>query len=333
MIPFKIPTRYLGDVAAGTIYRLGTTLRGHDGRIVAHLQETRLLQEACSCGGGAPGMLLSVARLGSSVWANVQLEQVKSTLAALGMLNAATLAASVAGVGVSAAGFALVLRRLQGVERSLEGVHRDVLAGRRVAERVDLRMAAGHRAVVDGLLYRAEEAWLRSDAERVWRELEGRLEEAQRYCRGLVGHGGSSAFLDGRFTLEEAAAAYEAALALASCRVQVLLLIEERDAALHYAIDFERWHRQAVGQLFAVDVAAARASQLAREEERSEEDARSRLRRQACPLLEAMRAAQEQAASRPALLEALSERGVGGRAYIEAVRDRQDTPLLALPEA
>ena len=46
-----------------------------------------------------------------------------------------------------------------------------------------------------------------------------------------------------------------------------------------------------------------------------------------------MRAVQEQAASRPTLLETLTERGVGGRAYIEAVRDRLDVPLLALPEA
>jgi hypothetical protein len=335
VVPFEVPDRFLAAVAAGAVRRVGATLRDSaNGGIVAHLQETRLLQETVggAAGPGGPGgLLLSAARLGSSAWANVQLGQVKSALDALGMLNAATLAAAAVGVGVSAAGFALVRQRLQAIDRSLGLVHRDVLAGRRAAERADPQLAAAHQAVVGGLLYRAEEAWERSDAQAVWRELEGRLDEAQRYCRGLVGGvGAASAFLDWRFTLEEAAAAYEAALALAAARVQALLLIEECAGALRCAREFHEWHERAVGGLLAVDVAASRSRQLADAAGLSEGDAHSRLLHEGLRLLEAVREARLHAASRVDLLRALAKRGASGREYVEAARDAA-VPLLALP--
>jgi hypothetical protein len=239
---------------------------------------------------------------------------------------------SLAGVGVSAAGFALVLRRLGQLEQAVAGARAEALAARLAAERADVRLAAAQRALTDSLLYRAEEAFSRSDAAAVWRELDGPLDQAQRYWRVLVGGGvGAPLLLDPRFTLQEAAAAHEAVLALAAARVQALLLLEEKAAALHHARELQRWHEQTVAGLSPPDVAAVRARALAEAEGVSLEDARARLLRLAEGFKESVLEAQLQAATRPGLLEALAERGWGGREHVEAVRERRDVPVLTLP--
>jgi hypothetical protein len=336
MIPFKVPDDLLAELAGGTLRRIGATLRNPKGRIVAHLQETGLLQEAAqaaiSSGGSRIGLLLSAARLGSSVWANVQLEQVKSMLSRLSMLNAATLAASVVGVGVSAAGFALVLQRLRQLERSIAGVHEDVKAGRLAAERVDIQFTTGSRARLESLLYLAEEAWVRSDAAEVWRELASHLDPAQRYWRGLVsGLTAPSIFIDSHFSLEEAAVAYEAALALAAARVQALLLIEQHAAAVCQAREFSCWHEAVVTRITSIDIAEARWRGLAQSEGLSEQDARARLHRRSEPFLAGLLEVHRHIAHRPLLLQALVARGLNGREYVEAVQRSGGVPLLALP--
>ena len=62
-----------------------------------------------------------------------------------------------------------------------------------------------------------------------------------------------------------------------------------------------------------------------------QEDARARLLRLAEAFKESVLEVQLQAATRPELLEALAGRGWGGREYVEAVRERRDVLLLALP--
>jgi hypothetical protein len=335
MIPFEVPDRFLAAVARGAVCRIGTTLRDRaTGRIVAHLQETGLLQRLVSTGVSPAGLLLSVGQLTSSIVANVQLEQVKAMLSGLQLLTGASLAASVVGVGVSAAGFALVLRRLGNLERSLACVRREVLATRLAVERVDAQLAAAQRALVESLLERAEEAWVRFDAAAVWRQLDGPLDQAQRYWRGLVGgRAGGSILLDPRFTPEEAVAAYEATLTLAAARVQALLLLEEHAAALHHAREFHHWHEEAVQGLSPIDIAAARSAAVAEAEGVSEADARSRLLRTSQPFMDGVREVQLRVGHRPALIQTLIDRGIAGREYIEAVRDATDVPLVLLTPA
>jgi hypothetical protein len=340
MIPVEIPNRFLTAVAVRAVRRIGTTLRDRaTGRILAHLQETGYLQSlvgtgqsVASTGGNPVGLLLSAGQLASSIAANVQLEQVKAMLSTLQLLSGVSLAASVVGIGVSVAGFALVLRRLDNVERSIAGVRGEAVAARLAAERVDIQLATANRAVIEYLLYRAEEAWVRSDAVEVWKQVEGPMDQAQRYWRGLVGgRAGPSIFRDPHFTLGEAAAAYEAAPHLASARLQTLLLIEQHAGALHYAQEFHDWHERVVGALVATDLADARSGVVAERERISEEDARARLLRLSRDFLDGVREVQLQVSGRPAVVQVLIDRGIGGREYIEAVRARADVPLLVLP--
>ena len=110
--------------------------------------ETGALPRALGAGGtggtvvALGNLLVSAGNLGSSVWANVQLQQVKALLSGLQFLTGAALAASVAGVGVSVAGFALVLRRLEGVEKCIGAVRAETLNARLATERVERRVAA-----------------------------------------------------------------------------------------------------------------------------------------------------------------------------------------------
>src|SRR5262245_11231182 len=185
MIPFEIPDRFLGMIAGGAARRIGATIRDTaTGRILAHVQETSSLPALA--GLHPAGLILSAGQLASSVVANVQLVQVKRILAGLQMLSAASLAVSAVGVGVSAAGFALVVQRLRQLETQIAGVRKDVLAARLSAERIEIRQATRDSARTESLLCRAEEAWHRTDARDVWR-LDGQLDEEQRYWQGLVG--------------------------------------------------------------------------------------------------------------------------------------------------
>jgi hypothetical protein len=333
MTPFEIPERFLAGFAAGAVRRIGATLRDPaTGRILGHLQETGRFQQLASiC--RPVGLLLSAGDLVSSITANVQLRHIQMTLSSLQMLSGATLAAATVGIGVNVAGFALVLKRLQDLEKSIAAVNRDVLVARALAGRVDAGLAAARRAAVESLLERGEEAWQRSDASDVWRQLDGPLDEVQRYGRALVDGGGPepSVFHDPRFSLEEAVAAYEAVLVLAAARVQTLLLLDEHDAARHHAAEVHRWHEKAMAGLTPVDIAAARSLHMAEAEGLSEADARSRLLRVARPFKECVHEIRLQLADRPALLTTLATKGIRGREYVEELRGQNEEPVLILP--
>ena len=333
MIPFEAPDRFLAGVAAGAARRIGATLRDRAaGRIVAHLQETGLLQGLAGAAGPAR-LVLSAGGLASSVAANVQLEQAKRMLSGLQFLTGAALAAAGGGVGVSVAGFALVLRRPSRVEEGLRSARSEAAAARLPAERVQVRLAARDRGRLESLLHRGEEAWARSDAPAAWKELDGALDAGQRDRQAPAGGAaGASVFHDPRFTLEQAAAAYEAALALAAARAQTLLLLEELPAARGHARRFQRRHDELLFGLTPADVAAAGSSAPARRDGASEADARGRLLPLAKRFMDGAREIQLRVAGRAAMVEALIERGVRGRAYVEAVRERTDEAVLVLPE-
>jgi hypothetical protein len=303
------------------------------------MQETgelpRLVQNTLvpCLGGGPASIFLSAGQLAASLAANRKLEQIKRTLSGLQLLTGAALAASVVGIGVSAAGFALVLQRLDEAERALVAVKKEVIANRLVTERIDVRLASRDWARTQALLRQSEEAWERSDAEAIWRRLGGPLYEEQLYWRGLVeGKVGPSLFCDARFTLAEAALAYESALTLASTRVQSLLLLNERPAACHHAREFHEWHERVVSGLRSVDVATARSRHLADEKGLSEADAYALLLQQTAPLMDSVHETRLHVLNRPTVIRYLMDREIAGRDYVTHLRERRDIPLVAVGE-
>lgn len=328
MIPFEVPERFIGMIAAGTARRIGATIRDTaTGQILAHVQETGQLPIMLSP--NPAGLILSAGQLVSSLVSNYQLHRIKEMLVGLQMLTAASLAVSAVGIGVSVAGFALVVQRLKQLERQVAGVGQEVLAARLAVERIEVRQGTRDSSRAESLLYRAEEAWHRSEPRHVWRDLEGPLDEEQRYWRGLVGGTlGPSVFFDSRFSLEQAAAAYESVLTLATARVQTLLLLDEMAAALQQAEELYRWHAQTMLGLTAVKLVRARAQHVADTSGMREEDARTRLQEAFHRFLTHVFEIHLHLADRPALIHSLREQQVPGSAYLHELRQRQDTPLV-----
>jgi hypothetical protein len=340
-IPFVIPDRFIEAVRNGTMRRIGTTVRDVvSGQIRGHLQETQLLQrvlQSClptAAGGGKVGILMAAGRIASSLaTTNRRLQQIQHALSALQMLTGASLAASVIGIGVSIAGFAMVLRRLELLDQGLADLQRQAVAARLAAEKVGDLIATHDQARTEHLLQRAEEAWLRSDAESVWREVDGPLDQEQRYWRALLGgQVAPSIFHDPRFTLDQAVAAYELVLTLAAVRIQTLLLIEQHAAARHHAEEFHRWHDAVMFAIKPIDVARARSRQEAETTGSSEADARARLLLPSEEFVASVREIQLQVADRPAVIQSIMDRKIRGRAYVEALREREDVPLVVLEE-
>jgi hypothetical protein len=121
-IPMKVTDQFLADVVAGSVVRYGCILKKvSDGRIVGHLKEV-----------GSAAMQLSaiplnplaagasaLAQVGQWLDTHAQLQQVRLALDHLKLISTVGAVASVAGLGVSVAGFGLVLRRLDRLEQNL----------------------------------------------------------------------------------------------------------------------------------------------------------------------------------------------------------------------
>jgi hypothetical protein len=142
---------------------------------------------------------------------------------------------------------------------------------------------------------------------------------------------GPSILCDPRFAFDQAVAAYEAALTLASARVQTLLLLGEMAVARGHAQEFHQWHDRTMFGLTAVEIAEARSGELSRRTGMREGDARSQLLPAAREFVRTAREIQLLTADRADVIQDLIARGVSGRAYVESLRARTDTPLVVLP--
>jgi uncharacterized Zn ribbon protein len=333
MIPFEYPNDWISEIARGSVYRIGTTLRDHaTGRVVAHLQETSLLHQL-------PNSLHPISwafeagELASSVAANFQLQQIKWVLEGLQLMSAATLAATAAGIGVSVAGFALIDRRLRTIEEALSTISDDLLRTRQAAERIERTAAFHDRSRLASLFYQCDEAWVRSDPERVWRDLLGPLDEEQRFYRALVsGSGADSVLVDEHFTMDHGRMAYEATISIAALRFQLLLLLNELEAAKFHANDFRVWHESTVIPVQRRQIAAAAWKQYAKQQGISEEnDARNQVMESLRPFIATVHEVQLQAGDRITLLKSLREKGMTGREFLQTAREITDLPVVVMP--
>jgi hypothetical protein len=279
-------------------------------------------------------MLTQGGQLAASIYANMQLHRIQQMLGGLLVLGTGTLVVSAVGLGISAAGFGLVLSRLGSIEQRLGAFANSARLAQLTGERVEMRQMAHVAAEAQSLLARAEGARYRSDAVSVWRDVEGPLDRAQRYWRVLVDAGPRrSIFCDARFSPEEAASAYEAAVSLASARQSALMLIGEGVEALNYAEEVARWHDAAFCEVRPPDIAACWAERESSSGARRPEDVRAEVMGRCCELVAGVREAGLALWSRPSLLRCLAERGVGGRQYLEALRGCQDVPLVVVAAA
>jgi hypothetical protein len=121
-IPMAIPEQFLPAVLSGQVVRYGCILKDvATGQIVGHLKELTGLAQLLS---GIPVHPLlagsaAVAQAGQWIDTQVQLRRIRQVLDHLQLVSSAGAIASVAGLGVSVAGFAIVWKRLQRLEQNL----------------------------------------------------------------------------------------------------------------------------------------------------------------------------------------------------------------------
>lgn len=187
-IPFQIPADVLGRVATGELVRYGTILKDSaTGQIVRHLQETGVAQSVLSnlaSGPFAPvSMVADVMNAGASIYAGVKINQLKAMIETLQILQVATLGVSLAGVGVSVAGFYYMHKRFNSLEVRMDHFGETVRAGFESLGHRDLRKQLH---LTKSLLQRAQQAKALSDPRPEYSEVAAKLADQAAYFEGEI---------------------------------------------------------------------------------------------------------------------------------------------------
>jgi hypothetical protein len=163
--------------------RLGTIIKdASTGQILAHLQETGLVQKIIGSAGGDPFSALSAV---SSIVSNVQLAAITKMIAAMQLLQFANLGATLVGIGVSAYGFKVMNTRFNQLESQITTFSDTINCHFRDLEARSLR---AHQSRVKNLLDEAELARSFSNSQGEWLRVSIALAEEAGFYRGEVEH-------------------------------------------------------------------------------------------------------------------------------------------------
>jgi len=120
-IPMQIPEQFLSRIANGELIRYGTIIKNaSSGNIVGHLKEVGDFSSVV--GQLSLNPVTGLLNLGSNITQNIQLNNIAQTLNTLQLASEIGAVASIANLGVSVAGFAVVIKKLKQIERKLDHV-------------------------------------------------------------------------------------------------------------------------------------------------------------------------------------------------------------------
>ena len=180
--------------------------------------------------GAFAGALVAVADLGSSLFANFQLQQIKDTLATIEKLSQVAALASVANLGVSVSGFIYIAKRLDGIEGRLEAVEAKIdTAAWRDSASVQSRLTTSLERIEEGFVEVSSSAQTK-----LWSLAEQNLHELINYYLTLLESTGAEpvyAALTPELAAELLAGVTEAGRA----RVRALLLLGRKEQAANTA--------------------------------------------------------------------------------------------------
>jgi hypothetical protein len=330
-IPFKVPSEFLADYAVGEVKRIGTNLvRANSGRIVGHLQEAGRFSSNLA-GGFNP--IVQGTQLASSVAANVQLHQVKKMLASLQLLTSATLAVSAINLGVSVLGFVMVTRRLDQLGSQLERLEGMLIGTHQMLAEMNLRQRTRDRAEVMSQMALADEAWTHRNPYAIWRNLSESLFREDVYYRILLTTelpASEAIIRRGTVPWGDVVAAHETLAQLVAARTQCLILLNELDAALHYANDWNGWLARNYDGLTPPVLIESRLQSGSVTSAKGEDYRRLAMLTETTSFLQVVRVQQEFAQSAPKMIGTLKRLGITGRDYVEHLRSQPNEQLLVL---
>ncbi|WP_171123506.1 MULTISPECIES: hypothetical protein [unclassified Ruegeria] len=331
---YEIPEKFVSQVSGGQAKVVGALIKDKlTGQVLAHVQPTSAFEKILGSALQGVSSTISQGFNPLGVLTAVQNEQIKSRLAniqtSLGLmqnLQIGTLAVSGLGLGVSVAGFAMMLHRLKGIEAHLVDLK----------ERIDLATAERRSDDIQGIfsvitadLETVDTLHARRDASRVAEEVQISL---SRSASRLQPHFSRVSENHEDMTNEDLDLLWSLAAAIRLCSdasFKALFHIDE------LAVAGEIARKQA--ERFAQLSAPLSADRLARLCAQSAENVEmmSDMRNMALPaaqvLVGGLRQSAIQAESQASLASILIERGASGRQYLEELETETEAPLLYLP--
>jgi len=308
-IPFEIPAELLGRLASGEVVRYGTLLKDSvTGQIVRHVQETGAAQSVLSSLAAGPfaplSMVADVVNAGASMYTGIQISQLKAMMENLQLLQVATLGVSLAGVGVSVAGFYYMHKRFNALEIRMDRLGETLRAEFESLSHRDLRKQLH---LTKSLLQRAQQAQALSDPQPEYSEVAAGLADQAAYFDGEI------AFMvkaEGPISPE---VFWQLAQMLMLCngvRIDCRIRTNELRHALAVADAVSTDYNNLFTHLTPLSFGPAVDQGLA--------------------AVKILRDASDAAASKPFLIDYLRTRRISGSDYIEALEQEKSSPYLLL---
>lgn len=140
-IPMQVPEQFLSRLVSGDLVRHGTILQeAASGKIVGHLKEVGQLGMTLSEMPLSPlGFVTEGINLAVNLQQSVKLSQIQKSLDVLQFATNVSASASVATLGVSAAGFAVVIKRLKRIESKLDSVAGELRSVHELLKKLDIK--------------------------------------------------------------------------------------------------------------------------------------------------------------------------------------------------
>jgi len=143
-ISMQTPEQFRSRIYNGELVRYGAILKdAASGQIVGHLKEAGQFGKTLSQLPMSPfGFVGEGANLISNTAQNINLSKIQQAMEVLRVSSSIGAVASVASMGVSVAGFAVVIKRLERVESKLDSVAGEIQSIRKVLDQCNLKWEA-----------------------------------------------------------------------------------------------------------------------------------------------------------------------------------------------
>lgn len=292
------------------------------GHIVAHVQETGLAQRLLNAAGVSPFSPLGALNAASSAGANIQLVQMKRLVEGLQILQFANLGVSIAGLGVSAVGFALMNKKLNSIIDQMGAFSAQVYARFDQLRERELRT---HYSRIDGLFDQAEQAHALRDPSKEWYRVAGALADESSYFRGEVRYLNQSH----EFSLELFDALTRSYALCNMGRIECLMLAREMPAARRVAQDVATDYNSLFDDLVPIRLAHNSLTLEAKTGVRSDATLSDKVRLMS-DLVGNLRQVQQVASTKPYLIDMLLNKEVDGFEYMRRLREENEEPILLL---
>lgn len=331
---YKIPEALLGAIGTGHASLVGAVIKEvGSGRILAHVQPTGIFGAVMQSSLQGLGSTLSQGFNPLGIVTVIQNQQIKSRLgqlqSAMGLLQnlqVGTLAVSGMGLGVSVAGFAIMLKQLKKIENQISGLgdRIDRVTKDRRGDEVTSIFSdiASELETVDTLSSRNDPRRVAEDAQRGLAKAASRL---QPHFERVMGNGNE-------MTVEDLDLLWSLAAAMRLCSdagIKALFRIDELAVAAEIAQRQSQRFADLGSKLSADKLSRLIARKAATVEEMTQQ--RQKALAPAKTLVEGIRSTVLGLSEQSALAILLVDRGASGRSYLEEAEVENNEPLLCLP--